>query len=152
MSKSWQKTLVWWGSAGSCSVPRVARTRGGGTLIGPSGGWGRVSGSSAFGCLGGGVGLRGESVGCSALAVPAEGEGVGDEGEAEEVEVLAAVAEAVGAAEPEGVFEGAVDGFGVVAAPEEPREVGVAGRDGPEVFGAVEPAGGRRRGWRGAER
>ena len=55
--------------------------------------------------------------------------------------MLAVVAEAVGAAEPEGVVEGAVDGFGVVAASEEPCEVGVAGRDGPEVLGAVEPAG-----------
>ena len=36
----------------------------------------------------------------------------------------------------------AVDGLGVVAARVEPFEVGVAGRDGPEVLGAVELAGG----------
>jgi hypothetical protein len=48
--------------------------------------------------------------------VSVEGEAVDHEGVAEEVEVLAGVADAVGASEPEGVFEVAVDGFGVVAA------------------------------------
>ena len=71
-----------------------------------------------------------------------EGEAVDHEGVAEEVEVLAGVADAVGAAEPEGVFEVAVDGFGVVAAGVEAGEVGVGGWDGPDVLGAVEPAGG----------
>ena len=65
-------------------------------------------------------------------------ERVHGEGEAEEVEVLAGVSDAVGASEPHGVVEVAVDGFGVVAAGEEPFEVGVAGRDGPEVLGPVE--------------
>ena len=56
--------------------------------------------------------------------------------------MLAGVADAVGAAEPEGVVEVAVDGLGVVAAGVEPFEVGVAGRDGPDVLGAVELPGG----------
>ena len=71
----------------------------------------------------------------------AQREGVGDEGEAEEVQMLAGMSDTVGAPEPEGVFEGAVDRFCIVAASEETCEVGVAGRDGPEVFSAVEPAG-----------
>jgi len=53
---------------------------------------------------------------------------------------LAGVADAVGAAEPHGVVEVAVDGLGVVAAGEEPFEVGVAGWDGAQVLGAVELA------------
>jgi len=52
--------------------------------------------------------------------------------------VLACVADAVGASEPEAVVQATVDAFGVVTSPVEPREVGVAGWDGPQVFGAVE--------------
>src|SRR5439155_11454911 len=74
-------------------------------------------------------------------SVSVEGEAVDHEGVAEEVEVLAGVADAVGAPDPEGVFEVAVDGFGVVASRVEASEVGVARRDGPDVFGAVELAG-----------
>src|SRR5439155_102062 len=71
-------------------------------------------------------------------SVSVEGEAVDHEGVAEEVEVLAGVADAVGAPDPEGVFEVAVDGFGVVAPGVEPREVGVGGCDGPDVLGSVE--------------
>jgi hypothetical protein len=76
-----------------------------------------------------------------ASPVAVEGEGVDHEGVAEEVEVLAGVAEAVGASDPEGVVDAAVDGFGVEAAGVEAGEVGVGGRDGPDIFGAVELAG-----------
>jgi hypothetical protein len=75
-------------------------------------------------------------------SVSVEGEGVDHEGVAEEVEVLAVVPEAVRSAEPEGVVEGVVDGFGVVAQREQRGEVGVAWWDGAEVFGAVELSGG----------
>ena len=85
--------------------------------------------------------LGGEWLGSVSL-VAVERERVDGEGEAEEVEVLAGVADAVGASEPHGVVEVTVDGFGVVAAGEEPFEVGVAGRDGPEVLGPVELPGG----------
>src|SRR4051812_33415738 len=63
------------------------------------------------------------------------------EGEAEEVEVLAGVSDAVSTPEPHGVVEVTVDGLGVVTAWEEPFEVGVTRRDGPEVLGPVELAG-----------
>ena len=69
-----------------------------------------------------------------------DGQGVDHEGVAEEVDELAAVADGVGPAEEEGVVEVAVDGLGVVASPEQVGEVGVAGRDGPEVLGPVELA------------
>ena len=62
-----------------------------------------------------------------ALSVVVQCERVDGECEAEQVEVLAGVADAVGAAEPHGVVEVAVDGFGVVAAGEEAVEVGVSG-------------------------
>jgi hypothetical protein len=55
--------------------------------------------------------------------VAVERETVDHEGVAEEVEVLAGAADAVGASEPEGVFEVAVDGFGVIASGVEPRTV-----------------------------
>ena len=74
-------------------------------------------------------------------SVSVEGETVDHERVAEEVEELAGVADAVGAAEPEGVFEVAVDRFGVVAPRVQPGEVGVTRRDGPDVLGAVEPPG-----------
>jgi hypothetical protein len=67
-------------------------------------------------------------------------ERVDREGKAEQVEQLALVSDAVGAAEPHGVVEVAVDGFGAVAPREEPFEVGVAGRNGPEVLGPVQLA------------
>jgi hypothetical protein len=44
----------------------------------------------------------------------------------------------LGASEPEGVFEVAVDGFGVVAAGVQPGEVRVRRGDGSDVLGAVE--------------
>jgi hypothetical protein len=67
-------------------------------------------------------------------------ERVDGEREAEEVEVLAGVADAVGAAEPHGVVEMPVDGLGIVTAREESLEVGITGRDGPEVLGPVQLA------------
>jgi hypothetical protein len=63
-----------------------------------------------------------------ASSVTVEGEAVDHEGVAEEVEVLAGMAAAVGASEPEGVDEVAVDRFGVVAARVETREVSPVGR------------------------
>ena len=68
-------------------------------------------------------GLRGELGAASLVAM--EREAVDHECVAEEVEVLAGVADAVGASEPEGVFEVAVDRLGVVAAGIQPGEVGV---------------------------
>jgi hypothetical protein len=58
--------------------------------------------------------------------------------EAEKIEVLACVSDAVRTAEPHGVVEVTVDGFGVVAAGKQLFEVGIAGCDGPEVFGPVQ--------------
>jgi hypothetical protein len=69
-----------------------------------------------------------------------EGQRVHDKGVGEHVEVLSAVADGVGSSEPEGVVEGPVDGFGVVASPVEPGEVRVGDGDGSDVLGAVEPA------------
>jgi hypothetical protein len=46
----------------------------------------------------------------------------------------------LGAPDPEAVVDAAVDGLGVEAARVEALEVGVAGRDGADVFGAVETA------------
>jgi hypothetical protein len=57
---------------------------------------------------------------------------------AEQVEVLAVVADAVGAPEPECVVEVAVDRLGVVAAGVKAREVRVGGGDGSDVFGSVQ--------------
>jgi hypothetical protein len=74
----------------------------------------------------------------AASLVAVEGEAVDHEGLAEEAEVLAGVADAVGASEPEGVFEVAVDGFGVVAARVQARDVRIRRSDGPDVLGAVE--------------
>ena len=74
------------------------------------------------------------------FAVRCRARRVDHEREADEVEVLAFVADAVGASEPEAVVESAVDALGVVASPVEPCEVGVVGRDGPDVLGAVELA------------
>ena len=48
----------------------------------------------------------------------------------------------MGSSEPEGVVDGSVDGFGVVAASEQFGEAGVVGCDDSDVFGAVEIAGG----------
>ena len=73
------------------------------------------------------------------MLVAVEGESVDHEGVAEEIEVLAGMAEAVGASEPERVDEVAVDRFGIVAAWVETCEVGVGGGDGPDVFGAARP-------------
>jgi hypothetical protein len=60
-------------------------------------------------------------------------ERVDHEREADEVEVLALVAEAAGASEPEAVVE----------SPVEACEVGVVGGYGPDVLGAVELAASR---------
>jgi len=68
------------------------------------------------------------SSGCdaeSAASVVVEGEAVDHEGVAEEVHELAGVADAVGASDPEGVFEVAVDRFRVVTPRVEAREVRV---------------------------
>jgi len=64
----------------------------------------------------------GELVRCWS-SVFGEGQGVDHEREAEEVDPLAAVADGVRPAQEEGVVEGAVDGFGIVALPEQPVEV-----------------------------
>ena len=69
-----------------------------------------------------------------------QGEAVDAEGVGDEVEVLAFVADGVCPAEPEGVVEGSVDGFGVVASGVEGAERGVARRDGSDVLGPVELA------------
>ena len=86
-------------------------------------------------------GWRSGGEGRCAAPVACDGEGVHGEGVAEEVEELASVSDAVGSAEPHGVFEGPVDGLGVVSSAEELSEVGVVGRDGPDVLGAVELGG-----------
>jgi hypothetical protein len=83
--------------------------------------------------------LCSEWLGSTSL-VTVKRERVDGEREAKQVEQLAGVADAVGAAEPHGVVEVAVDALGVVAAGEEPFEVGVVGRDGPEVLGPVQLA------------
>jgi hypothetical protein len=70
-----------------------------------------------------------------------EREGIDRDREAEEVQRLAGVPDAVGAAEPHGVVEVAVDGLGVVAAGKEPLEVRVARRDRSAVLGPVELSG-----------
>jgi len=54
---------------------------------------------------------------------PGSGEAVGHERVAEQVERLALVAEAVGASEPEGVVEVAVNALRIVTTPVEPGEV-----------------------------
>ena len=56
-------------------------------------------------------------------SVAVECEAVDNEGVAEEVEALAGVSDAVGAADPEGVFDVAVDRFRVIPAGIAPREV-----------------------------
>lgn len=90
-----------------------------------------------------GLSLRsgGELVGCSGLVL-GEGEAVVHEGPADEVDVLAGPAVGVGSSEVEGVFEAAVDGFGVCSESEDALEVGVAGWDGAEVLGPVQFPGG----------
>jgi len=75
-------------------------------------------------------------VGCSVL-VAVEGEAVDHEGVAEEIEVLAGMADTVGASEPEGVDEVAVDRFGIVAAWVETGEVGVGGGMGRTFSGRL---------------
>ena len=84
--------------------------------------------------------LRRDLVGRSVL-VAVEGETVDHECVAEEVEVLAGVAAAVGASDPESVDKVSVDRFSVVPTRVETREVRVGGRDGPDVFGPVETTG-----------
>jgi hypothetical protein len=68
-------------------------------------------------------------------------EAVDHQGVAEKVEELAGVADAVGASEPESVFEVPVDRLGVVAAGIQPGEVRVRRWDRPDVLGAVELPG-----------
>jgi len=75
-------------------------------------------------------------------ACAVSGEGVDHECEADEIEVLALVADAVGASEPQTVIEATVDALGIVTATIQPREVRVAGGDGPDVLGPVELAAG----------
>jgi hypothetical protein len=72
--------------------------------------------------------------------VSVERESVDHQGVAEEVEVLAGVADAVRAADPESVFDVAVDRFRVVASRVETREVRIRRWDGPYVLGAIELA------------
>src|SRR4051812_31148216 len=70
--------------------------------------------------------------------VAMERERVDRQREAEEIEVLAGMGGAVRTGEPHGVVEVTVDGLGIVAARKQPFEVGIAGWDGPEVFGPVQ--------------
>ena len=81
---------------------------------------------------------RGLPAGRCATAVAVHREAVHAECVGQEVEVLALVSDGVGASQPQGVVEGAVDGMGVVASPVQAREVRVAGGDGADVLGAVE--------------
>src|SRR5262249_9396681 len=87
------------------------------------------------------VWLRGERFGTLA-SVAVQRQRVDRECEPDEVQQLADVSDAVSAAEPHCVVEVTVDGLGVVASREEPFEVGIAGRDGAKVLGAVELARG----------
>lgn len=75
-----------------------------------------------------------------ALAMKMHRDGVDAEGVGEHVEGLAEMADAVCPTQPDGVVEVTVDAFGVVAAPVEPFEVGITGRDRPHVLGAIELA------------
>ena len=60
---------------------------------------------------------------------------------ADEVDLLAEVADAMGPSEEQCVLEVPVDGFGVVPSRVKASEVGIAGRDGPDVLGSVEALG-----------
>jgi hypothetical protein len=71
------------------------------------------------------------------VLVAVEGETVDHEGVAEEIEVLTGMAAAVGASDPEGVDEVAVDRFGVVPARVETGEVGVRGGMGRTFSGRL---------------
>src|SRR2546430_2772561 len=57
------------------------------------------------------------------------------------VDLLAKVADAMGSTEEQGVFEASVDGLCVIPPRVEVREVRIAGRDRPDVLGAVEAPG-----------
>ena len=74
------------------------------------------------------------------LAMPLCCERVHHQRVAEQVDVLADMADGVGASEPERVVELTVDALGVVATRVEPAEVIVVGRDRPEVLGPVQLA------------
>lgn len=88
--------------------------------------------------------LGGQLVGRVAgpVAVAVDGQAVHGQGVGDEDEVLALMADRVSSPEEEGVLEGSVDRFGVVASAVEPLEVDVAGGDGADVLGAIELASG----------
>jgi hypothetical protein len=67
------------------------------------------------------------------VLVAVQRESVDHEGVAQRVEVLAGVADAVGASDPEAVVDAAVEGLGVESPRVEAREVGVSGRDGSDL-------------------
>src|SRR5947208_5846283 len=98
------------------------------------------AGAARPGRFGSGGGAGGEGAGVSS-PVTVECEAVDHEGVAEQVEQLAFVPDAVGAAQPEGVIQVAVDALGVIATGVEPGEVGVGGRDDADVLGPVQLAG-----------
>src|SRR5438874_12822285 len=117
MEKRWQKTrgrvVIGASRRGGEWRVRSPRARGG---HGPC-----VRARRSPGRFGSGSGSGGEGAGVSS-PVTVECEAVDHEGVALQVEQLARVADAVGAAEPEGVIQVAVDALGVVAARVEPGE------------------------------
>jgi hypothetical protein len=74
------------------------------------------------------VNLRGDGVGWRRSSVAMEGQGVDDQRVGEHVEVLAEMADGVGATQPESVVERSVDALSVVAPPVQTREVGALRR------------------------
>ena len=84
------------------------------------------------------LGGRGEP---AASLVTEHGQPVHDQCVADEVDLLAEAAEAVSSPEEQCVLEVPVDGFGVVPARVKAGEVGIRGRDGPDVLGSVEAPG-----------
>jgi histidine kinase/DNA gyrase B/HSP90-like ATPase len=70
-----------------------------------------------------------------------QGQPIHEQRVADEVDLLAEAAEAVGSSEEQGVLEVPVDRFGVVPACVQACEVGIAGRNGPDVLGSVEVPG-----------
>jgi hypothetical protein len=72
--------------------------------------------------------------------VTMQGQAVHAEREREQVQMLACVTNRVRPPKPERVVECTVDRLSVIAPLVQTGEVRIGGRDGPDVFGAVEPA------------
>ena len=135
MEKRWQKTR------GRVAIGRFAVGERAAIGLGeasktPDRVCGRAGAASRSGTV---AGSGGEGGGVSS-PVAVQGEAVDHERVAEQVEELAVVADGVGAAEPEGVVEVAVDALGVVAARVEPGEVRIGRRDDADVLGPVQVA------------